>query len=120
MELWDLMDEATLQTIATMAGSGQAGSVEFWHDDPQGPPGSGTWSAQPPTEAERRIPGLVHEAGPVWMGEPGESVVGADFRPHGIENVYVTGAGLFPTSGSWNPTLTMCGLAQHLADTLAP
>ena len=69
-------------------------------------------------EEERRIPGLVHEAGPVWMGEQGKSVVGPDFRPWGVNNVYVTGGGLFPTSGSWNPTLTMCGLAQHLADTL--
>jgi choline dehydrogenase-like flavoprotein len=119
MELWDLMDEATLQTIGLMAGP-QPGALEYWHDDPTGPPGAGSWSATPPSPAERRIPGLVHEAGPVWMGEPGESVTGPDFRPHGIENVYLTGAGLFPTSGSWNPTLTMCGLAQHLADTLAP
>jgi choline dehydrogenase-like flavoprotein len=43
-------------------------------------------------------------------------VVGLDYRPRGVENVYVTGAGLWPTSGSWNPTLTMVALAQHLAD----
>lgn len=116
MELWDTMDEATLQTIGVMAGD--ISLVEFWCQDPDGPPGSGQWSQMPPSPAERRIPGLVHEAGPVWMGDPGTSIVGEDFRPHGIENVYVTGAGLFPTSGSWNPTLTMCGLAQHLADTL--
>ena len=32
---------------------------------------------------------------------------------------YVTGAGLWPTSGSWNPTMTMVALAQDLADQLA-
>ena len=116
MELWDLMDEATLQTIAAMAGSGP---VEYWNESATNP-GQGRWTTQPPSEVERRIPGLVHEAGPVWMGESeSDSVVGPDFRPWGIENVYVTGGGLFPTSGSWNPTLTMCGLAQHLADNLA-
>lgn len=115
MELWDLMDEATLETIAAMAGDG---AVEYWNESPANP-GAGGWSTQPPDEEERRIPGLVHEAGPVWMGEEGSSVVGPDFRPWGVANVYVTGAGLFPTSGSWNPTLTMCGLAQHLADTLS-
>jgi hypothetical protein len=114
MKLWDVMDQATLETIDAMAGSG---AVEYWNESPSSP-GGGSWSTRPPDEQERRIPGLVHEAGPVWMGEEGSSVVGPDFRPWGVANVYVTGAGLFPTSGSWNPTLTMCGLAQHLADTL--
>jgi hypothetical protein len=27
----------------------------------------------------------------------------------------MTGAGLFPTAGAWNPTLPMCGFAQDLA-----
>ena len=33
---------------------------------------------------------------------------------------FVTGAALFPTAGSWNPTLTMCGYAQDLARKLHP
>jgi choline dehydrogenase-like flavoprotein len=36
-----------------------------------------------------------------------------------VENVYVTGAGLWPAGGSWNPTMTMVALAQDLADQLA-
>ena len=61
------------------------------------------------------------------------------YRPYGLEkgNVYVTGAGLFPTAGSWNRMLhlsittpapiliritlatpTIVGFAQHLAKTL--
>jgi choline dehydrogenase-like flavoprotein len=33
-----------------------------------------------------------------------------------VENVFVTGGGLWPTGGSWNPTMTMVALAQDLAD----
>ena len=44
--------------------------------------------------------------------------LGYDFRPYGIENVYVTGGGIFPTAGSWNNTAAMVGYAQHLAKTL--
>ena len=48
----------------------------------------------------------------------GYSAVGLDYRPHGVVNVFVTGGALFPTAGSWNPTLTMTALSLHLADTL--
>ncbi|MFL6631034.1 MAG: GMC oxidoreductase [Massilia sp.] len=66
------------------------------------------------------MPIIVHEASWLWIGEdPATSVVGLDYRPHGVRNVYVTGGGLSPTSGSWNPTLTMCGLAQDLAEKLS-
>ena len=51
--------------------------------------------------------------------DPATSVVRLDYRPHGVRNVYVTGGGLFPMSGSRNPTLTMCGLAQDLAEKLS-
>jgi len=36
----------------------------------------------------------------------------------GQECLYHRG-GLFPTSGSWNPRLTICGLAQDLAEKLS-
>ncbi|RYZ14937.1 MAG: GMC family oxidoreductase, partial [Myxococcaceae bacterium] len=72
-----------------------------------------------PSQKHIRLNIIVHEASPLWMGaDPATSVVGLDYRPHGVRNVYVTGGALFPTSGSWNPTLTMCGLAQDLADRL--
>ncbi|KAH8822170.1 hypothetical protein DL96DRAFT_1714521 [Flagelloscypha sp. PMI_526] len=46
--------------------------------------------------------------------------VDLNYRPYGLEagNVYVTGAGLLPTAGSWNPTPTICGYAQDLAKKL--
>ena len=56
----------------------------------------------------------------MFIGDDDEAdaAVGLDYRLKGVENVYVTGASLWPTSGSWNPTMTMVGLAQHLADNL--
>jgi hypothetical protein len=33
---------------------------------------------------------------------------------------HVTGGALFPSAGSWNPTLTMCGFAQDLARKIVP
>ena len=47
------------------------------------------------------------------------SVVDMNYRPHGVDNVYVTGSGLFPTAGSWNPTLMMTALSLHLSDSVA-
>ena len=32
----------------------------------------------------------------------------------------MTGASLWPTGASWNPTCSMVALAMHLADTLEP
>ncbi|KAF9630228.1 2-keto-gluconate dehydrogenase [Lasiodiplodia theobromae] len=114
-KLWDLMDEATYQTIETMSGPAPKGKdlgLEYWHDGPTG--GSGFWSRERPENV--RVPGIVHEASTAFVGgEEAGGSVDALGRPHGVQNVFVTGGALFPTAGSWNPTLTMCGFAQHLA-----
>ena len=58
-----------------------------------------------------------HHIGTARMGtDPGSSVTNADGRVHGIENLFVAGAALFPTSGQANPTLTIVALALRLAD----
>jgi len=116
-QLWDTMDVATYQTIQALTTSnGAAPNIEYWIEDSDG---SGSWQAARPTRAQVRLNIIVHESCPLWIGEaPENSVVGLDYRPHNITNVYVTGGALFPTSGSWNPTLTMCGLAQDLAERL--
>lgn len=62
---------------------------------------------------------MVHEGSTLYIGSDEDAVVGLDYRPKGVENVYVTGASLYSVSGSWNPTLTMVGLAQHFTDTLS-
>ncbi|HVK96110.1 MAG TPA: GMC oxidoreductase [Noviherbaspirillum sp.] len=118
MRLWNVLDEATYQTIQAMTSDGGTPEIEYWTDAPDG---GGSWSSATPDRSQIRLNIIVHEASSLWMGtDPKTSVVGTDYRPHGVSNVYVTGASIFPTSGSWNPTLTMCGLAQDLADRLTP
>jgi choline dehydrogenase-like flavoprotein len=50
---------------------------------------------------------------------PKGGVVDASCRVHGVENLYVAGSSVFPTSGHANPTLTIVALALRLADHLA-
>lgn len=115
--LWKVLDEATFQAIQAMVTNGSTPEIEYWIDSDDG---GGSWESARPGDHQIRLNIVVHEASPLWMGtDPRTSVVGTDYRPHGVKNVYVTGAALFPTSGSWNPTLTMCGLAQNLADRIA-
>jgi choline dehydrogenase-like flavoprotein len=115
--LWNTLDDATYQTLdALVSSDGATPSIEYWIEDGD----AGAWRPARPPQSQIRLNIIVHEASPLWMGQdPASSVVGLDYRPHGVSNVYVTGASLFPTSGSWNPTLTMCGLAQDLADRLS-
>lgn len=47
-----------------------------------------------------------------------EGVVDADGRVHAMNNLYVTGASLFPTAGFANPVLTIVALALPLGDHL--
>jgi len=115
MILWNQMNLITYDCIEVMAGN-QITSLQYWNE--QGTE-STKWINQRPLVA--KIPGIVHEASGCFMeneNSKNESVVNTDFRPHGVSNVYLTGASIFPTSGSWNPTLTMCGFAQVLAKTL--
>jgi choline dehydrogenase-like flavoprotein len=60
-----------------------------------------------------------HLMGTCRMGrDPRTSVVTADLRVHGVENVYLSGASVFVTSGTANPTLTIAALTLRLADHL--
>ncbi len=60
-----------------------------------------------------------HHIGTARMGDdPRHSVVDADCRVHGIANLHVAGAAVFPTSSQANPTLTAVALALRLADRL--
>jgi len=61
-----------------------------------------------------------HHIGTARMGtDPTTSVVDADCRVHGMANLYVAGAAVFPTSSQANPTLTAIGLGLRLAERLA-
>ena len=114
-ELWDTLDKATYENLQAITNHGDGSEVEleYWVE---GADGKGAWHTERPPQEQIRLNIIVHEASQLWIGKnPEDSVVGLDYRPHGVSNVYVTGGALFPTSGSWNPTLTMCGLAQDLA-----
>ena len=116
-KLWDVMDNTTFRVLEEeLIPHGDV--LEYWH--PDGDSDSGTWKKSRPTSAMIRVPGLVHEASTMWIGDNDEAPVGLDYRPKGVENVYITGASLWPTGGSWNPTASMVALATHLADSLDP
>jgi choline dehydrogenase-like flavoprotein len=68
----------------------------------------------------REMEGGRHHMGTTRMhADPKQGVVDPDARVHGIENLYVAGSSVFPTSGASNPTLTLVALALRLADRLA-
>ncbi len=60
-----------------------------------------------------------HHLGTTRMATtPDRGVVDPDCRVHGVENLYIAGSSVFPTSGCSNPTLTILALALRLADHL--
>lgn len=107
------MDKATFDAISVMADS-EAGQLEYW-DSARG------WIKSRPLVSDIRVPGLMHDASTLYVGEESDPQASVDdqYRPFGSRNVYVTGAALFPSAGSWNPTLTICGYAQDLARKIA-
>ena len=76
----------------------------------------GVGRSAPPTLA-----GLVnHQMGTMRMGaDPDNSVVDANQRFHGIPNLYAIDGSVFPTSGGYNPTLTIQALAWRAAAGIA-
>jgi hypothetical protein len=127
--LWDLMDLATFQTIEALALDSQ--NIEYWSEHGQG------WIKRRPSKTERRSPMLVHEAGLTSVGDAQHPrTLDEHFKVRGCDNVvspvlsytqkhaeflpqFVTGGGILPTAGSWNPTLAICGFAQEVARDLA-
>jgi choline dehydrogenase-like flavoprotein len=84
--------------------------------------GCGTF-AYHPDEVEREMTRYGayagHHIGTARMGDdPKRSVVDADCRVHGMNNLSVAGSAVFPTSSQANPTLTAVALALRLADRL--
>lgn len=60
-----------------------------------------------------------HQMGTTRMAtDRDRGVVDADCRVFGVENLFIAGASVFPTSGAMNPTLTLVALALRLADHL--
>jgi choline dehydrogenase-like flavoprotein len=61
--------------------------------------------------------GDQHHIGTTRMHrDPVMGVVDENCRVHGFANLYVAGCSVFPTGGTFNPTLTIVALALRLAD----
>ena len=82
-----------------------------------------------PTDSHRRgfgrqmpnpIGGLVnHQMGTMRMGsDPDTSVVNGDGRFWGVDNMYVCDGSVLPTSGGYNPTLTIQAVAWRTANAI--
>ena len=57
-----------------------------------------------------------HHIGTARMGnDERSSVVNADCRVHGVSNLYISSAAVFPTSSQANPTLTIVAMALRMA-----
>ena len=64
-------------------------------------------------------PAARHHMGTTRMAsDPGRGVVNEQCRVHGIDNLYVAGSSVFPTSGIANPTLTIVALAMRMGEHL--
>lgn len=63
---------------------------------------------------------MKHPSGTTRMSaSPRTGVVDDNGRVHGIDNLYVAGSSVFPTTGHFNPTLVIVALSARLADHLA-
>jgi choline dehydrogenase-like flavoprotein len=61
-----------------------------------------------------------HALGTCRMGKKSEtSVVDANCRVHGMENLYVIDGSVMPSGGSVNPSLTIAALSLKAADSLS-
>ncbi|NKF21967.1 FAD-dependent oxidoreductase [Solimonas marina] len=112
------IDKRTVRTLALAVDAGlrrrDLGHVEpaAWLDDPQLP-----WEIDP-LIGQHPIGGYHHIGTTRMAASARRGVVDADCRIHGIDNLFVAGSSVFPTSGWANPTLTIVALALRLADHL--
>jgi choline dehydrogenase-like flavoprotein len=65
------------------------------------------------------ISGGWHHMGTLRMNsDPKQGVTDANCKVHGINNLYIGGAAVYPTAGAVNPTFTLVALSLRLADHL--
>jgi choline dehydrogenase-like flavoprotein len=108
-QFWGVM-QRMMHDICDVIADGR--TIEFLRYDKRGP----RWSRTPLTAGEICQRELVHESGVLAMGENSAgSVTDANCRFHAVANLYATGGAVFPTCGSYNPTLLGIALAHRLA-----
>ena len=70
--------------------------------------------------SQRHDAGSVHITGTAVMGnDPATSVVDSNCRAHDHPNLFIVGGGVFPSSGTVNPTLTIAALSLRAAKAIA-
>jgi choline dehydrogenase-like flavoprotein len=78
-----------------------------------------SWLLGPPDELAGHIGDAFHHAGTTRMAlSATEGVVDTDCRVNEVNNLFIAGSSVFPTSGYANPTLTIIALALRLSDHL--
>lgn len=83
----------------------QDAGLGSYHFDPSAPPST---------------PSSHHPMGTTRMhADPARGVVDANCKVHGLDNLFVAGASVFPTGGYANPTLSAVALGLRLAAFLA-
>jgi choline dehydrogenase-like flavoprotein len=109
MDLWMAMDQTCGSLVDLLA---RGASPEYWD------PSTEHWTGTLPAARHKKL--LVHETGTLWMGESaGTSVTDCYGRVRGLDRTYAAGPAIFPSCGSWNPTLTAVALGNRLAAHLA-
>ena len=87
------------------------------HTKVDGPPDQ--WIFDPTRKDLRALRTGDHHMGALRMSAlPEDGIVDRNCRVHTVDNLYVSGSGVFPTTGHSNPTLTIVALALRLADYL--
>jgi len=77
------------------------------------------WLRDPKAERDRRVFPAQHHMGTTRMADsPSRGVVDSDCKIFGLDNTYIAGSSVFPTTGYINPTLTIVALSLRLADHL--
>ena len=75
------------------------------------------WTYYSISEDEPSVKGSAHLHGTCRMGDdPERSVVNRWCRSHDVDNLWVVDGSVFPTSGGYNPTLTILANAYRVAD----
>ena len=76
-----------------------------------------SWITLSFTEEDQAMKGGSHLHGTCRMGDdPGRSVVDRWCRSHDVPNLWMVDGSVFPTSGGYNPTLTILANAYRVAD----
>lgn len=77
------------------------------------------WTFSPDFSNPAGLQAGDHHMGALRMSAaPADGIVDTNLKVHTLDNLYIAGSGVYPTTGHANPTLTIVALALRLADHL--